>query len=48
LPETERASNETILLPMFVGLTEAEQQQVAASLKEALTAVEPTGRLVAV
>jgi dTDP-4-amino-4,6-dideoxygalactose transaminase len=40
LPETERASNETLLLPMFVGLTDEEQQKVAASLKEALAVVD--------
>lgn len=36
LPETERASDEVILLPMFVGLTEQDQQQVADALKASL------------
>lgn len=36
LPETDRASKETFLLPMFVGLTEAEQDQVVKALKNAL------------
>jgi dTDP-4-amino-4,6-dideoxygalactose transaminase len=39
LPETERASRETVLLPMFVGLSAAEQEQVASSLKQALNVV---------
>ncbi|MBW4054701.1 MAG: DegT/DnrJ/EryC1/StrS family aminotransferase [Proteobacteria bacterium] len=36
LPETERASKETILLPMFVGLTDAEQDEVVQGLRKAL------------
>ena len=38
LPETERAATECMVLPMFVGLTEAEQNQVATALSRALTA----------
>lgn len=36
LVESERASQETILLPMFVGLTDAEQDEVVQALKSAL------------
>ena len=36
LLESERASRETILLPMFVGLTDAEQDEVVKALKMAL------------
>jgi len=36
LPETELASRETLLLPMFVGLTDAEQDTVVTSLRSAL------------
>ena len=36
LIESERASKETILLPMFVGLTDAEQDEVVSALKTAL------------
>ena len=36
LIESERASKETILLPMFVGLTDAEQDEVVDALKNAL------------
>ena len=36
LIESERASKETILLPMFVGLTDAEQDEVVEALKIAL------------
>ncbi len=38
LPETERATSETLLLPMFAGMTEGEQDQVAAALRTALDA----------
>jgi dTDP-4-amino-4,6-dideoxygalactose transaminase len=36
LPETERAATETLLLPMFVGLTDDEQDQVIKALTDAL------------
>ncbi|BCS54975.1 DegT/DnrJ/EryC1/StrS aminotransferase family protein [Geobacter sp. SVR] len=36
LPETERATKETLLLPMFVGLSDAEQDEVVLALKRAL------------
>jgi dTDP-4-amino-4,6-dideoxygalactose transaminase len=36
LPESETACNRTLLLPMFVGLTEAEQDIVVQSLRSAL------------
>lgn len=37
LPETERATAETLLLPLFPGMTPAEQDEVVAVLREALT-----------
>ncbi len=36
LPETERATRETLLLPLFVGMTDSEQDQVASAVKKAL------------
>lgn len=36
LPETESAARETMFLPIFPGLTEAEQKTVIAALKESL------------
>jgi perosamine synthetase len=36
LPESEAACNRTLLLPMFVGLSEAEQDRVVQSLQSAL------------
>jgi dTDP-4-amino-4,6-dideoxygalactose transaminase len=36
LPVTEAATSQTILLPMFVGLTDQEQNHVAAALRDAL------------
>lgn len=36
LPETEAATKGTLLLPMFVGLTDAEQDQVVIALRESL------------
>ena len=36
LPVTERASAETLLLPLYVGMTEAEQDEVVGTLREAL------------
>ena len=36
LPESEAACNRTLLLPMFVGLSEAEQDLVIQSLQSAL------------
>jgi perosamine synthetase len=36
LPESEAACNHTLLLPMFVGLSEAEQDHVVQSLRSAL------------
>jgi dTDP-4-amino-4,6-dideoxygalactose transaminase len=38
LPETERAARETILLPIFVGLSGDEQDQVASALGAAVKA----------
>ena len=38
LPETERAARETLQLPIYVGLTDAEQEQVVNALSAALTA----------
>jgi dTDP-4-amino-4,6-dideoxygalactose transaminase len=38
LPETERAARETILLPIFVGLSSDEQDQVASALGAAVKA----------
>jgi dTDP-4-amino-4,6-dideoxygalactose transaminase len=36
LPETERATEETLLLPLYVGLTNAEQEKVVAALDRVL------------
>jgi dTDP-4-amino-4,6-dideoxygalactose transaminase len=36
LPETERATKETLLLPLFVGMTDDEQDQVVLALRQAL------------
>ena len=36
LPVTERASAETLLLPLYVGMTEGEQDEVVAAVREAL------------
>lgn len=36
LPETERASAETLLLPLFATMTEGEQDMVVAALRKAL------------
>jgi perosamine synthetase len=36
LPVTEAASAETLLLPLYVGMTEAEQDEVISSLLAAL------------
>jgi dTDP-4-amino-4,6-dideoxygalactose transaminase len=36
LPESERASRETMLLPMFVGLSDTDQDEVAEALRKAL------------
>lgn len=36
LPVTEAASRETLLLPLFVGMTDAEQEQVVTALRRAL------------
>lgn len=36
LPETERATEETLLLPLYVGMTDAEQECVIAALLAAL------------
>lgn len=41
LPETEEATRQTLLLPMFVGLTDDEQDQVAAALRDVLDTVAP-------
>jgi perosamine synthetase len=37
LPESERAAAQTILIPLFVGLTEAEQDEVVDALKAAVS-----------
>jgi dTDP-4-amino-4,6-dideoxygalactose transaminase len=36
LPHTERATEETLLLPLFAGMTHDEQDYVAAQLSAAL------------
>ena len=36
LPHTEAATAETLLLPLYVGMSDAEQVQVGAVLKRAL------------
>jgi perosamine synthetase len=36
LPQTERATAETLLLPLYVGMTEAEQDEVVLALREGL------------
>ena len=36
LPETERATKETLLLPLFVGMSDSEQDQVVQALRQAL------------
>jgi len=36
LPVTEQASAETLLLPLYVGMTEAEQDEVIGGLLAAL------------
>jgi dTDP-4-amino-4,6-dideoxygalactose transaminase len=36
LPETERAARETIALPLWAGITEAQQQQVVATIRSAV------------
>ncbi len=35
LPETERASRENLMLPMFVTLDEARQAEVVAAVRDA-------------
>jgi perosamine synthetase len=50
LPNTERATRETLLLPMFVGLTDREQDEVAAALLDSLNAAagdRPAARVLA-
>lgn len=42
LPETEAATRDTLLLPLFVGLTDAEQDEVVDALRRSLAAV-PVG-----
>ena len=36
LPETERAARETIALPLWAGITEAQQEQVVATIRSAV------------
>ena len=36
LPETERASRETIALPLWAGISEAQQEQVVATIRSAV------------
>jgi perosamine synthetase len=38
LPETERATAETLLLPLFAGMTDGEQDHVIESLAASLQA----------
>jgi len=38
LPMTEQATDSTLLLPMFVGLTDTEQDEVVRALKAAVGA----------
>jgi dTDP-4-amino-4,6-dideoxygalactose transaminase len=33
LPETERAARETIALPLWAGITAAQQEEVAATIR---------------
>lgn len=42
LPETERAARETLLLPLFVDMTEAEQVRVVESLADSLRSARTT------
>jgi perosamine synthetase len=44
LPETEAATSRTLLLPMFVGLTAAEQDKVVTAVLESLGEAEESGR----
>ncbi len=39
LPISEAATAETLLLPLYVGMTEAEQDEVVAGLAAALSGV---------
>jgi dTDP-4-amino-4,6-dideoxygalactose transaminase len=39
LPETEAAARDTLLLPLYVGMTEAEQDDVVDALRRSLAAV---------
>jgi dTDP-4-amino-4,6-dideoxygalactose transaminase len=36
LPETERAARETIALPLWAGIAEAQQEQVVATIRSAV------------
>ena len=36
LPVTERAAADTLLLPLYVGMTDAEQAEVIGALQQAL------------
>ena len=38
LPFSEQAMRETLLLPLYVGMTEGEQDRVVSALREALSA----------
>jgi dTDP-4-amino-4,6-dideoxygalactose transaminase len=42
LPETEAATKRTLLLPMFVGLSDMEQDQVIEALSASLGESETT------
>jgi len=44
LPVTERASTETLLLPLYVGMTENEQDEVVEALRAALDGAAERGQ----
>jgi dTDP-4-amino-4,6-dideoxygalactose transaminase len=44
LPETERAAGDTVLLPLFAGMTVDEQDQVVEALALSLRSAAATAR----
>ena len=44
LPETERATADTLLLPLFAGMTESEQDQVVEVLTQSVRSAAPVPR----